>query len=184
MRLHGHVFDVFGLLGLLGLIVVLCGAGCTGPDSQLANADLVGSWQVVNGTRRMDCPDRQVSAPFSAQVWFLGGEGEPLRRVDGLSSCEFRFGTMGENRSTGAGEGAQILPGQVCWEVTLDGEGRLWERQSLPVSWTIRRFGGDYLWESYELLVIESHGDLVRTCRIQAAATLARVNPERGDPTQ
>ena len=164
-----------GLAALAGLVAIaMLMAGCVATE-QPAPAPLEGAFEVVNGTRRMECGDEVASAPFTTPVWFYGRA--PLRRLDGLSSCDFRFGPI---ESEAEGDlAAEILPGQFCQEWHVDAEGGVTPRQILPLAWTVWRLEDGLLWESYELLVLDGQGDKARCCRLTAAATLARAGDER-----
>jgi hypothetical protein len=156
-----HAFVVVLATGLAEL------AGCAAPAQEASPEALAGAYEVVNGTRRIECDGEARSAPFASPVWFFGET--PLRRMDGLSSCEFRFGP----RVTSEQAEAEILPGQVCQEWALDEDGAVTPRQILPLAWTVRRLESGLLWESYELLWVEGEGREARSCHLSAAATLA-----------
>lgn len=169
-----------GLAALAGLVALaLLVAGCLA-EEQPGPAPLEGAFEVANGTRRMECKGEVegevevASAPFTSPVWFYGRA--PLRRVDGLSSCDFRFGPL-EGEAEGE-TAAEILPGQVCQEWRVDSEGQVIPRQILPLAWSVRRLEEGLLWESYELLLVEGRGERARHCRLSAAATLARAGEE------
>lgn len=165
------------LVSGLAWCLTFCLPSCL-PSTGSAPEPLEGAYQVANGTRRLDCDGQAESSPFAAPVWFFGGT--PLRRLDGLSSCEFRFGPL-----AGAGEeAAEILPGQWCQEWQVDGAGAVTPRQILPLAWTVKRLPDGLLWEAYELLVVEGQGREERRCRLSAAATLVPADrePERPLP--
>ncbi|MDY0002249.1 MAG: hypothetical protein RBU30_13210 [Polyangia bacterium] len=181
------------IAGLFGL------SGCQGGEGP---GLFSGAYQVANGTRRVECEGQVESAPFASMVWFHGQM--PLRRLDDLSFCEFRFGVrQGSGEVTGTESGsasgaasgiesgsesgsasgstvglpsAEILPGQVCLEWRVGPRGVPVPVQVVPISWTVRPLPGRLLWESYELLLVEGQGKEARRCRLSAAATLAPVN--------
>lgn len=175
-RASGSALDLAsGSASGLALCLALCLASCLSSTGS-ASGPLEGAYQVANGTRRLVCDGQAESSPFAARVWFFGGT--PLRRLDGLSSCEFRFGPF-----AGAGEeAAEILPGQVCQEWQVDGAGAVTPRQILPLAWTVRRLPDGLLWEAYELLVVEGQGKEERRCRLSAAATLVPADRELERP--